>query len=809
MPYRAESLTRLIAFACAAMLFIGATGSAAEEGVESIQPPAEPPPLSSADVDQRYDEARARLGVAQKAVAEEEFDFDVLNQELDEFEAGIVDLRTSIENELETFNPLVFDRIRQSLAGRRAQADSWNAEFIDYTEKLAELRSALRTDTDFFDNILTSDQAADLPTALAEKIDMIRRDIDTVREELAEKLNDSVSLRARIADYQANIDTGLEQLKSAATGRRGRVVGLGTEPLLKTLRGPWQSPAGAFGGSRDILIDTWKEYDAQHRSELIFVALLLPLLFFLVWSVRTVSLEKADATLRDHAKSIFVQRPLAAALVIWLSFGPELLTTELPWAISDILGVCLILAMLRLLPLVVKPELIGPVGGLLILAFVIIGSSIVYAVGPVHRLIMIGATVIGIVVLLRMIRAATPASGARSPAEILWVWLARVGIVALIFSVIFEFYGTVGIAEQLRFAVLVTNIVFVVVLATELVLRTGWEILLDSGGARHLNAIRRHPVLVQRRGIFVIRLLLAVFVISLLPDLFPIFSLAAESVDKIVTEEWVFGYIRLSLGNVLALLVGLIFALYIPRLIRFILDEDLVPRLPVDPGAGAAATRLTYYVLVVVGVGLAFASAGFEFGQIALIIGALGVGIGFGLQNIVNDFVSGIVVAFERPFQVGDTIEVGQLWGRVKQIGLRASTIRTFEGAEVIVPNASLISGQVINWTLSDRRRRIDIPVGVSYGSDPEQVQEILVQAVADHPACLDDPPPTVLFRDFGESALNFELRFWTPDAEQRLVTLSDVAIRVNASLKAAGITIPFPQRDLHMISGDKKEAAE
>ena len=151
----------------------------------------------------------------------------------------------------------------------------------------------------------------------------------------------------------------------------------------------------------------------------------------------------------------------------------------------------------------------------------------------------------------------------------------------------------------------------------------------------------------------------------------------------------------------------------------------------------------------------------------------------------------------------GDTIEVGPLWGRVLNIGLRASTIRTWEGAEIIVPNAQLISGQVINWTMSDRRRRVDIPVGVEYGSDPEQVQQILIDTVADHPACLPEPAPLALFRQFGDNALEFELRFWTPDADERLTIMSDISIRINKALNDAGIRIPFPQRDLHLRTND------
>jgi potassium efflux system protein len=808
LPYRTGKMICLTGFLCAAMLILGNIARAADETGSS--PPVDAPiRLSTADIEQRSDAVRDRLGVAQKAINDSEFDVDVLERELAEFEAAVTQVKTSISEDLATFNPLVFDRIRQTLTSQQAQAEGWNAEFSAHTGQLADLRSALLTDAEFFKELMNSDQFQDLPTVLADNIGVLRGDIDAVRDQLAKDLNDSVSLRGRIADYQTEIDATLEQLENAVTGRRGRIVGFGHEPLLKSLRGPYQPPVAALVKSWEILGGTWTDYVAQHRPELISVVALLPVLLLVVWFLRASSLDKADSAIYDSAHSIFVQRPLATIIVIWLGLGAELLMIRLPWVLSDITSVFVMLAMLRLLSAVIQPNFVGPVRGLLLLALFVVTTSIIYPAGSAHRAIIFGAEIAAIPILMRLATVSgSLRSEDRSGQPGLVAWLAKAGILAIVVAIATDLYGAVGIAEQLVYAVLITNIVIVAVLALELAMRTGWAIFLESKSVGRLNAVRRHPTLIHRRGVFLIRILLILFVISVLPNLFSIVDLFGDSIADFVTQEWAFGSLKLSINNLLVLAVGLLLAIYIPRLVRFIMDEDIVPRLPVDPGSGAAATRLTYYVLVLVGIALALASAGLEFGQVALIIGALGVGIGFGLQNIVNDFVSGIVVAFERPFQVGDTIEVGALWGRVRSIGLRASTIRTFEGAEVIVPNASLISGQVINWTLSDRRRRIDIPVGVAYGSDPEQVQEILVQAVTGHPACLSDPPPKALFREFGESALNFELRFWTPDAEQRLDTVSDVSIRINEALNAAGITIPFPQRDLHIRPATGKDVS-
>ncbi|MBW2237329.1 MAG: mechanosensitive ion channel, partial [Deltaproteobacteria bacterium] len=183
---------------------------------------------------------------------------------------------------------------------------------------------------------------------------------------------------------------------------------------------------------------------------------------------------------------------------------------------------------------------------------------------------------------------------------------------------------------------------------------------------------------------------------------------------------------------------------------------------------------------------------------------ALGVGIGFGLQTVVNNFVSGVILLFERPVRVGDRVQIADLLGVVTHIGLRASRIRTFDGSDVIVPNGDLIASQLINWTLSDAKRRIILPVGVAYGTDPEKVLAILEGVARENPEVLDDPPPETLFRNFGDSSLDFELRAWTESERGWNPVRSDLAVSISRAFAEAGIQIPFPQRDLHLRNLDQ-----
>lgn len=223
------------------------------------------------------------------------------------------------------------------------------------------------------------------------------------------------------------------------------------------------------------------------------------------------------------------------------------------------------------------------------------------------------------------------------------------------------------------------------------------------------------------------------------------------------------------------------------------------------PDAIATTLRI---IIGTIGVLIAFSAAGLDMAKLGIIMGALSVGIGFGLQNVVNNFISGLILIYERPVQVGDVVEVGNLMGEIKSIGIRASNIRTYDGSEVIVPNSNLVSDQLINWTLSDDHRRLEIIVGVAYGTDPNLVIRVLKEVALANPKVVRFPEPFIMFNEFGDSSLNFRMLFWVL-FENGLSTRSEVSIAIDKAFKENNIEIPFPQMDLHMKDPKKKRVAE
>jgi small-conductance mechanosensitive channel len=223
------------------------------------------------------------------------------------------------------------------------------------------------------------------------------------------------------------------------------------------------------------------------------------------------------------------------------------------------------------------------------------------------------------------------------------------------------------------------------------------------------------------------------------------------------------------------------------------------------PGGQQSLASLAHYTLVFLGVLLALGVLGIDLTKITIMLGALGVGIGFGLQQIVNNLVCGIFLLVERPIRVGDYIELGDgEWAEVKRIGLRATRVLTFDRADVWIPNADLITHQVVNWTFSDRFARLKLPVGVAYGSDTAQVLNILMEVANEDKAVVQYPAPYAFFSGFGDSSLKFELRVYLLDLDNWFTVYGRLYQAIEHKLREAGVTIPFPQRDLHLRSMDQ-----
>lgn len=287
-----------------------------------------------------------------------------------------------------------------------------------------------------------------------------------------------------------------------------------------------------------------------------------------------------------------------------------------------------------------------------------------------------------------------------------------------------------------------------------------------------------------------------------------------NSYEKIL--NWIKTYWNLELFHLgtspftpktlLLLILSLFLLFYMSSKIKKLLVGKIFPRYDLDIGVGQSIATIVRYALIIIGIVVIFQTTGIDLSAIGLLVGALGVGIGFGLQNVTNNFISGIIILFERPIKVGDRIEIDELAGNIVDISARATTVITNDNIAVIVPNSDIVNTRVINWSHNNRNVRFNFPVGVSYKEDPELIRKLLIEIATGNPGVLKNPKPDVLFDEFGDSSLNFIFRVWTSDYSDTPGMLkSELYYEIFKKFKEHNIEIPFPQRDIHLKSGFKK----
>ncbi len=263
---------------------------------------------------------------------------------------------------------------------------------------------------------------------------------------------------------------------------------------------------------------------------------------------------------------------------------------------------------------------------------------------------------------------------------------------------------------------------------------------------------------------------------------------------------------KLTIGLLLTLILSFVILFVGAEWIRKLIINKILSRYRLDIGTRKSIGTMVKYFLILAGIFSILQTNGLDLSAFGILAGAVGVGIGFGLQNITNNFISGLIILFEQPIKEGDRIEVGDVSGDVIKISARSTMIVTNDNISIIVPNSQFIDSQVINWSHNDRNIRFNFPVGVSYKEDPQKIKKILLEVAKNNSGVLNLPEPDVLFDEFGDSSLNFSLRVWTSEYINRPKVLkSQLYYEIFRKFKEEGVEIPFPQRDLNLGSGFEK----
>ena len=641
--------------------------------------------------------------------------------------------------------------------------------------------------------------------------DVIRQ-IDEVLQAAEAATTEANERQARVLSLQSDIASlsevaGEDEMTIAEARNRamGEVLHRDSPPIWSS--GFWHGIDGDTIGAKLQHQETrdgemLKQYWAKNKSTIVIYLILTGVLMLTLLGTR----RKVDTLLSGDSSMSSVRamfsRPIALSLLI--SFFCSLwIFREVAITLEPIFGAAtLIPAVLVLRQVVDRP----------IFPLLSVGMS-VFFMHQIHELLVQTDVLARLVFLAEMAvlvvftgLALRPARMAAIPPSVASSLAFR--IIGRGLQLIFITSGICLIAEMIGFgalaallgSALMMGIFSAIVLYGAVRVFDGlFAFLLRIRPLNMLSLVRRNRELLRRRA----HATLIVFAwISLIRALLTRLEVWDDLVDwwqRTLEAELPFPEVTLTIGNLISAIVVFAIALLASRFLQFVLAEEVFDRSEIERGRPYAISTLLHYLFLIVGFVLAVAALGFDANRATLLTGAFGVGIGFGLQTIVNNFISGIILLTERPVQVGDTVVLGNVSGEIQRIGIRSSTVRTWQGAEVIVPNANLIAEEVTNWTKTDRRRRLEIPVGVAYGSNPRAVIEILAQAAAEIDGVLDSPEPYVIFQGFGDSSLDFEVRAWTSDFDHFVRIRSKICIAISDHLAEAGIEIPFPQRDLHL----------
>lgn len=418
----------------------------------------------------------------------------------------------------------------------------------------------------------------------------------------------------------------------------------------------------------------------------------------------------------------------------------------------------------------------------------------------------VATIVVGIIlILMAMLRPFKARDGSWRP----WpAWLRYLSLSLGLFTIIAALLGYIGLALFVSLQVVVTGTALITAyigfLSAQAIGEEG--AFTNTSVGRWLSANSSYEdTALDQLGLVVSIAINVMIVLVFLPLILLMWGFQPGDIEawayKLATGINI-GSVTISVTGIVSGIVVFVIGYFLTRWFQGWLDGSVMARGKVDTGVRNSIRLAVGYAGVALAALVGISAAGIDLSSLALVAGALSLGIGFGLQNVVSNFVSGLILLAERPFKVGDWIVAGQVSGTVKRISVRATEIETFQRQSVILPNSDLINGPVGNWTHRNKLGRIEIPVGVAYGSDARRVHDLLLDIARNHPLVLKNPEPFVLFAALADSSLNFEIRVFLADVSNGVIVQNDIRFAILDAFRLANIEIPFPQRDVHVKSG-------
>ena len=697
--------------------------------------------------------------------------------------------------------------------GYKNQLSSWEISIDEYEERNVSLLEGIKIDQRIWELTYKNALQENVPRELQTNVKKTRDEYQYLGNEIRVGNNKLLILESRINKQKRLINSVVENLNTLKASENYDLFYLRHEVIWNSdFSSSEQEASKGFADSFTVNFDAFFKYiNKVSKSFFWFFILIGGIIMFLKWLAKgydKYEFKEEKKSLVD-AKDILTIQFRWSAVFISLLFAWYFFDNQ-PMVFTDLL----ILGLLVVAVPIVKPHVSANFVALLFFVIVIYvldtAKTYIWFSSSVYRIFLMSEAFLVFIILFKYtFKPLKQIKIQDFQFKSLLIKLSPVFQLLAVISIISNMFGYTNLAD-LTLKICTQTGVYALIF---------YVIALVSGGIStailHLHYYSREKFSYQRKvfmevkSIYGIRWIVLILWILVMLDIIDLLQPLQVFFTDMLTDPYSFGNITITIGDILQFVLILGGAFIITSIVSFFFDSGKIgfTLVKLPKGIPAAISLVIRYFIIATGIVFALSSLGIDLSKFNLMAGALGLGIGFGLQNIISNFVSGLILVFERPILVGDTIEVNSLLGTVNRIGVRSSNISTFDGAEVVVPNSNLISNDLINWTLSDSMKRVEILIGVSYGTDPNKVLDILLAVLKDMDNILKEPEPHALFSEFGDSSLNFRLRFWVPYTIG-LQAKSEVSIAIYNKFKEHDIEIPFPQRDINIksVPPEKKE---
>jgi small-conductance mechanosensitive channel len=715
---------------------------------------------------------------------------------------GVEERKTLAESFMQTVpNPEEIDNRIRTWNRYRDFFENFQTTINIYEGRNAILLETLSFSEETWELTYLNAEEKEVPTQLLSNVKSVWDDYNNIKGDVVTENNKFLGMQTAVNDQINIIDGILEDLSTLKYSEVYQLFHLRDLPLWKSTSGTGSSDLAEKEGVESVrqnFYETWIYVKSSEQTLYLFViviALLLIAIRIVKNSFLKYEMGKVDVRLL-RAKDTIINRS-RWVIVFLILLAAKFMFQNTPILFDDILLFLLLICA----AILVKPFMhkrFQTVPYFVILIFLLDTVETYFWLSHLqYRFYVLFETIVVAAILTYFARPHKITSGLNNGkfgALLLRLVPVYYGIIIIsLVSNILGYTNLTEVSERLINRGSQLTLIFYAVLIVAYGIALSF---INNHYSRKSDLSHINRAALENKVMRVIRFLVLVFWLYYFLDMVDLYRPLADTVGGVLSVPYKVGGVTFTLGMISSFIAILASSFLITGAISFLLDgqEVKLSFITLPKGIPAAISLVIRYFILAFGFVLALSALGIDLSKFNLLAGALGLGIGFGLQNVVSNFISGIILVFERPILTGDVVEVNNLLGIVSKIGVRSSRISTYDGSEVVVPNNNLISNNLINWTLSNNIRRNEIWIDAAYGSDPNQVLKVLLEIVAENNMVLKTPPPMALFDKFGENALSFRLLFWVY-FQNSLGSKSDVSIAIYNRFKELGIEIPLPQR--------------